>query len=113
MNFATMLSSGPMLTGKSVNYRVGTRFTPEAVAKQLETKRIKRHAKWRAHFAECPDMTGTTAALSNACGQAPSPTYHALSLLVKEVPPPVAIVGRIPPSKGNGRDQVIWKWIGE
>lgn len=116
MNYlAQMLSTGPTLTSKQVKSSTTVRKsdTPEARAKLRATVQKKRRTKWRAYFAQFPDMTATTTQLSNACGQAPSPTHLILKKLSLEENPVVARAGTTPPSRGNGKDQIIWKWIGD
>lgn len=114
MNLSSLLAYGPKLTRKQVQSTRGQHLhTPEASARWHAVMKEKRHAKWGGHFKQFPDMTATTSQITKLEGQDPSAVYRALKLLSKEEPPAVAMVGRVPPSKGNGRPQIVWKWIGE
>jgi len=85
MNYlAQMLSTGPTLTSKQVKSSTTVRKadTPEARAKLRATVQKKRRAKWRAYFAQFPDMTATTTQLSNACGLRRPLQFHLLNAQV-------------------------------
>ena len=114
MNIAQMLMHGPK-AARRVSAKIDhikTLHTPEAVAKVQAVLTAKRHVRWREAFSKFPDMTATTAQLTNAMGLDPSSTWGALTGLSMENPPKVKHMGSAK-KQGPGKPPTIWKWIGD
>lgn len=109
MNFAALLSTGPML--KSAPVKAGINKSAAHI-KAANSMREAGNQRYRKAFALYPDMTASTVQIANQLGQTPSPTVKQLGIMSDRENPVVVKVGEIPHAR-NGCPTFIWKWIGK
>lgn len=84
------------------------RFSPESQAKRRATLRRNRIARWREVFARFEGMTATT----NGIVAATLFTPRAVNLICHAlVADGVVTQAGTVPTRGNGKDMIVWKWI--
>jgi hypothetical protein len=84
-------------------------ITQETRLKQRATIRRKMVARWRKVFAELGWRAGT-ATLALNMGYSHAGAYHSLRILFESG---VITKDGIIPHPHNGRDQIIWLWVGD
>lgn len=81
------------------------------VEKRKETLRRKRIAKWFGIFNQFPDLLATSNQLFEVSGVSTRMgLYHSLRELDAE-----GLVKRhsTVPTRGSGRDMIVWQWLGD
>lgn len=76
--------------------------------KAADTRRAKRHALWAGIFSQLGGRAGTTS-LANTVERAPMSVHSTMQLLESER---MVVRDGVIKHPGNGRDQIIWKWVG-
>ena len=108
MNFAAMLSTGPML--KSAHVRIDSNKSAANIA-AADKSRETSNQRYRKAMSNFPGMTASTTQVANSLGQCVSGTGKQLTIMSNRENPVVAKVGEIPHAR-NGNPTNVWKWIG-
>lgn len=108
MNFAQMLSSTPPIQSKKKTQR---KNTSEEMEKWKTSMRSKRNTRWKEAFMAYGNKA-TAQQLAGQMGISEMGTTSQIIRMRKETPPCIEKIGEID-NGNNGKNQYVYRWIGD